>query len=208
MKKWLALVVAALLALSTMAAFADVTPSKTTEVKIDAEKIETSTGTAVGDDFIVATPEEVPEKTEEVVKELFDLTSKDDTPVVTYFSEDTQKTIAELLPEGTDLTSLEMSEIIALVIENYDESYGDIAIVFHFETTAYDPDQSLVAMLGIYSAAEAANVEAEDGVEWFALAAEAVDNGDVKVTFTQDVLVKAEAADSCTLGILNTPLAK
>lgn len=208
MKKWLALVVAALLALSTMAAFADVTPSKTTEVKIDAEKIETSTGTPVGDDFIVATPAEVPEKTEEVVKELFDLTSKDDTPVITYFSEDTQKTIAELLPEGTDLTSLEMSEIIALVIENYDESYGDIAIVFHFETTAYDPDQSLVAMLGIYSAAEAANVEAEDGVEWFALAAEAVDNGDVKVTFTQDVLVKAEAADNCTLGILNTPLAK
>jgi len=202
MKKWLALVVAALLALSTMVAFADVTPSKDTSdnAKIVEESIETSTGVAIADDFIAAIPEETPEKVNEVVKELFDTTTKGE-DAIKYFPEDIQKAIEEKLPEGVTLSDLELNEIIALVIENYDEAYGDIDIVFAFNTL-YKPEQTIFALLGNYTADKA--VEAEDGVEWMLLDAVGQEDGTVKVTFTQDALKAAEAADASMLAILNT----
>ena len=204
MKKWLALVVAALLALSTMVAFADVTPSKDTSdnTKIVDESIETSTGVAIADDFIAAIPEETPEKVNEVVKELFDTTTKGE-DAIKYFPEDIQKAIEEKLPEGVTLSDLELNEIIALVIENYDEAYGDIDIVFAFNTL-YKPEQTIFALLGNYTADKADEVEAEDGVEWTLLDAVGQEDGTVKVTFTQEALMAAEAADASMLAILNT----
>ena len=209
MKKWLALVVAALLALSTMAAFA-ATPSKTTSdlAKIDAASIETSTGVAVADDFVIAIPAEDPAKVTEVVEGLYEDTTKGGKPVIAYFDDETADAIADLLPAGVNLEELELNELISLVIENYDEAYGDIDIVFYFNTQYKpEPDQYLVAVLGNYSADKAAQVEAEDGVEWTALEAEGQDDGGVKVTFTQDALIAAEEAEVSMLGILSTPVA-
>ena len=209
MKKWLALVLASLLVLSTMAAFAAVTPSKSTGdlTKIDTASITTSTGAAVADDFVVGIPEEEPAKTTEIVEKLFDTTTKGGAPI-DYFPAGIQKDIAAKLPEGYDLKTLDLNEIIALVIENYDEAYGDIDIVFNFGTL-YKEDQDVFAVLGNYTEAKAADEKdadytSEDGVEWILLDAEPQEDGAVKITFTGDAMKAAEAADSSTLALLNT----
>ena len=207
MKKWLALVVAALLALSTMAAFAAI-ESPLAVAKIDPDTITTSTGVPIGDDFVVETPDfdENPEIVKPVVDALKEIADKDE-PIITYFDDATKDAIADLLPLDVNIEDLELNELVNLVIENYDEAYGDIDITFYFDTEYKpEPDQYLVAVLGNYSADKVDEVEAEDGFEWTALEAKGQDDGGVRITFTGDSLKAAEAADYSLLGILSTPI--
>ena len=211
MKKWLALVVAALLALSTFAAFAVDSPKP--EATIDADSIKSTTDAEIEEDFIVAVPEEEPEQLAEMTEKAEEVIKGGD-PIVELFDEDVQKAIEEKLPEETDLETLEMNELIPLIVENYEEEYGDVEVVIHFPTD-YNEDQDLVAMLGCFTEANVDEEAGKDGYEWFALEAEAledevkedgtVEDGGVKITFTQDALEAAEAADARLLGILSTP---
>ena len=182
-----------------------VVPSKTTQDMASVVGLETATGAALGEDFIIEIIEEQAyAKTELGTIAAFTQVNKV-TPAG-YFtqSETIQEQIAELLPEGFDASTLMMYEFAPLTAINYDEEYGDVVATMVF-ATKYRPEQTLVAMVGIVKG------EDEEGnqiVEWTALKAEAVDNeedpemGYVRIYFPQELVPEIEN-DNAMIAILS-----
>jgi len=175
-RKWIALVVALVtLTVSTSALAAQ--PSKTTEDLTRVIEIETKTGKAGSSlIWVEKTPFEVAKTQLTAIKSFL---AKENT-ISNYFSDDVKKGMSALLPVGTDLTKLTMSEYIALGIGEYDATMGDVTATFQFPT-AFAADKTVIAMVGY---------PASDGtVIWQALKTTVVD-GNLHIVFPSDLMAK------------------
>ena len=191
-KKWIALVVAiaTLTVSNTALAYAAPAspspspspspvsvPSKTTEDLTRIVKIETKTAqTGKALIWVERTPFELA-KTQ--LKEIKTFLSKKNA-IASYFSDDAKKGMSALLPAGTDLTKLRMSEYIALGIGDYEATMGDVSATFQFPTS-FGTNKTVIAMVGY---------PASDGtVIWQALKTTVV-RGNLILVFPSDLMTK------------------
>lgn len=114
-------------------------------------------------------------------------------PIIEYFDfsvgnqyGELKQKIALLLPQGFDLSTLVMNELVTIEPFFYSDELGDVLATFAFPTE-YREDQIVVAVIGIY--------DDNGNVEWIPLKAETVKDANgrigVQIQFTQEALVKA-----------------
>ena len=146
------------------------------------------------------------EKQQEILNQITEIVQSQ--PVVEYFAPEVVENVQQLLPEETDVSTLQLDEFLQLYVEGYvptsDVSAGqtvqnELKVAFEFATTYRDEDQ-LVAMIGILpsetkeltAALKAVGVEElgsmdENGVFWLAVKVEVID-GKVIVHLPEGVL--------------------
>jgi len=199
MKRFISLMIAALLICSMASAFAAV-PSKTTTNATVVTTVTTSTGVEIAETFAVSVQEDSEPVAKEIEK-IFTFVSEGNAPIE-YFPVEVKEEIIAKLPETIVDAEIEINEFVTVDIADYAEEYGDVEISFSF-TTVYAPEQTIVALVGIYNGEVDEN--GEPIVEWIVLDAIVNEDGSVAITFTQDAMVKMQAAESTSLAIINTP---
>ncbi len=202
MKKFACVLASMLLALSAAGAMADAVPSKTTtdvtQVKtVEAVKEDGTVEAVTGWDIEVA--EDAAPVTEEIAK-IYQEVFVNGKTAVAYFPAETQKAIAVLLPEGVNASKLMMNEFITLEIVGQMETATDVKVTFTF-TTKYEMDQNVVVVIGLYDGTRDAN--GQYNVEWVALDAEVLENGDIAVVFPAELVEQMNDAAAVAMAVLN-----
>ena len=202
MKKFACVLASMLLALSAAGAMADAVPSKTTtdvtQVKtVEAVKEDGTVEAVTGWDIEVA--EDAAPVTEEIAK-IYQEVFVNGKTAVAYFPAETQKAIAALLPEGVNASKLMMNEFITLQIVGQMETATDVKVTFTF-TTKYEMDQNVVVVIGLYDGTRDAN--GQYNVEWVALDAEVLENGDIAVVFPAELVEQMNDAAAVAMAVLN-----
>ena len=202
MKKFACVLASMLLALSAAGAMADAVPSKTTtdvtQVKtVEAVKEDGTVEAVTGWDIEVA--EDAAPVTEEIAK-IYQEVFVNGKTAVAYFPAETQEAIAALLPEGVNASKLMMNEFITLEIVGKMETATDVKVTFTF-TTKYEMDQNVVVVIGLYDGTRDAN--GQYNVEWVALDAEVLENGDIAVVFPAELVEQMNDAAAVAMAVLN-----
>ena len=202
MKKFACVLASMLLALSAVGAMADAVPSKTTtdvtQVKtVEAVKEDGTVEAVTGWDIEVA--EDAAPVTEEIAK-IYQEVFVNGKTAVAYFPAETQEAIAALLPEGVNASKLMMNEFITLEIVGKMETATDVKVTFTF-TTKYEMDQNVVVVIGLYDGTRDAN--GQYNVEWVALDAEVLENGDIAVVFPAELVEQMNDAAAVAMAVLN-----
>ena len=202
MKKFACVLASMLLTLSAVGAMADAVPSKTTtdvtQVKtVEAVKEDGTVEAVTGWDIEVA--EDAAPVTEEIAK-IYQEVFVNGKTAVAYFPAETQEAIAALLPEGVNASKLMMNEFITLEIVGKMETATDVKVTFTF-TTKYEMDQNVVVVIGLYDGIRDAN--GQYNVEWVALDAEVLENGDIAVVFPAELVEQMNDAAAVAMAVLN-----
>ena len=202
MKKFACVLASMLLTLSAVGAMADAVPSKTTtdvtQVKtVEAVKEDGTVEAVTGWDIEVA--EDAAPVTEEIAK-IYQEVFVNGKTAVAYFPAETQEAIAALLPEGVNASKLMMNEFITLEIVGQMETATDVKVTFTF-TTKYEMDQNVVVVIGLYDGTRDAN--GQYNVEWVALDAEVLENGDIAVVFPAELVEQMNDAAAVAMAVLN-----
>lgn len=195
-KKWIALVVAIVtltvsnsaLALAAPASTPTPTPtptpvstasqpSKTTEDLTRVIKTETESGKAGS--AIIWVERKPFELAKTQLKEIKSFLANKKV-IADYFSDEVRTGMSALLPTGTDLSKLKMSEYVALGIGEYDTTMGDVSATFQFPT-AFGTNKTVIAMVGY---------PASDGtIIWQALQTTVV-RGNLQIVFPSELMAK------------------
>ncbi len=185
--------------------------SKTTTDGNQVVSVESVTGEAVPDIFVV----EIMEDTEPVKKEIEKLYNFVNDPVKTepvapieYFEEDVQQKVLKQLVdigmlEDYDMTQLELNEFVTIHEIGYKESYGDVVAKFKF-VTEYQTGQKLVSLIGFYN-----GEQDEDGnyvVKWEVAPTEVLEDGMVAVTLIQQQMLRFHESATIALAVLSEPM--
>lgn len=106
-------------------------------------------------------------------------------PILDYFPEERKAEALLMLPADVAPADLVAYDVIALMDENYKDTYGDVNVEIVFGTT-YDPEKAMVILAGF------ANEEDPDApfVEWYVLRAKAL-----------EPKVEGEESDSVEIGL-------
>lgn len=120
-------------------------------------------------------------------------------PAMTWFSEALQQEAQLLLPEGVDMKSLVIYDAVAVKSRDYKDTYGDVACEHTF-ASAYDPERSVVAMLGfpIQDAQEAPYFT------WYCQRADAIEDY-VQIDYKQLLIPRMET-EPAMLIVLSQPI--
>lgn len=201
MKKLMSVLVVMAMVLMGVAAYASV-PSKTTTDITTVEAVESTSGVELAADFAIAVTQDSAPVAQEIEK-LYSFVKTQGSAPIAYFPAEVQEMIQLNLTEGYDIKALELNEFVSIEQFAYDAAYGDIVASFAF-ATEYSVDQKLFAVIGCYSGAVDAN--GNYLVEWVVADAQATEDGQVKVTFTQDVLTQIQNAEATSMAILSESL--
>ena len=158
-------------------ACAEAVPSVTIETVVNVSTAVSSTGVVLPETFKV---EVVPqsETVVKVVEEIAEVVKA--APVATYFGEEVMAAVAEKLPVEVETSALKLNELTTLKVAEYDAAYEDVVVTLAL-TAEYAEDDAIVVLVGIVV----------DGVlTWVPMDATIVD-GQVNVTFTQEILTAA-----------------
>lgn len=187
MKKTIAFLLVAVMALSMTSAFASSPVNYTPAVEeVAAEELTVA----------VVESEEV-NKAVEAVEELV----KAGTPVVEYFPAETQEEVKAALPEAVKAEELELNEFVGLTVEGFEkaaEEADEVRLVIAF-TTKYDPEQKVFPLIGL--------VDANGNVTWVLVEAEVQADGSVMLIIPADVLEQMGNAASVQVAVLSAPKA-
>ncbi len=177
-KKLIALVVAiAILSVSTYAFAMAAQDSKTTEDLTRVVKVETQSGDASNKlIWVENTPSDLA-KTQ--LSEMKSFIANQNNPA-DYFSDDAKQGMSALLPTGTDLSKLSLTEYAPIGIGDYDSSLGDVSSTIQFPT-AFAASKTVVVMVG-YTGSDGT-------VVWQALETTIV-NGNLVIVFPADLMAK------------------
>lgn len=121
-----------------------------------------------------------------------------DATIVDYFGEVVKGDVQALVPDGFDVATLEMFELVTAQATNYSPDITDTWALVQF-ATPYREGQVVVPVVGVY--------DDLGNVEWFALEAEtAVVDGRVyvQITFPKDLLDKLQS-NPFALAMLSEP---
>ena len=207
MKKMIALLMAMVLALASIPAYAAV-PSKTTTDNTQVKQIETASDVVVAPEFAVKVAAD-PEPVVNEIAKVFSFVNEQQEAPVNYFPAETKEAIKEVLAvqgvaEVNDevLESMELNEFITIQPVEYKEEYGDIKAHFTF-VTQYAVGQKVVAMMSIYTGEVDEN--GEPIVEWVALEAEVQADGSLAVIIPQAEMLRMQEAEAVALAVLSEP---
>ena len=209
MKKWLSIMVAAVLLFSTVA-FAAV-GSKTTSDLTTVAGITTADGTPVEGTPVTVASDSVM-ALDELDKIVTAVTTENKAPI-DVFDADTQDAIADITGLTADeLAKWEMNEFVSIGASADADAAGDL-VVNMTVATPYEVGQKIVVVLGTFDGTrtETAPGEYEFNVKWTALEAEVVSgtaNGaEIAVKFPADVLAEMKQSVSNVLAVLSEPKA-
>jgi len=181
MKKFLALVTLVCMVLTATAAFAF--PSKTADDLILIDVGPTLDGTPIEADFAIF----VTEPTEAIEEEIKAMAKHAETqPIATYYDEETQKALAELIANPEELVAYELA---AVACDNYKDEYGSVFAKFTFATPF----------------AEGADVYVALQTEGWAVQKCVVENGKVEVLFAQAELQYMDNTPALMV-VMSTPI--
>lgn len=200
MKKFLTVVCLLCMLLTATTALAASVPSKTADDLTNVEITETETGVVADPSFAVT----VVEPTETVsakVTEMQEFAAKEK-PVVEFFPAEVQQEIVAVLPEEAAAAELIAYELVPVSVENYDETYGDVAISFEF-ATVFPEESEVIVLLGLPKAEVA---EGEDPTEWIVKVGTVVE-GKISILFTQEELVRMAEGEALMV-VLGAPIAE
>lgn len=158
-------------------ACAEAVPSVTVETVVTVAGATSSTGVVLPETFKV----EVVPQSETAVKVIAEITEAvKAAPVASYFGEEVMTAVAAKLPVAVETTALKLNELTTVTVAGYDATYEDVVVTLAL-TADYADDDTIVVLVGIVV----------DGVlTWVPMDATIVD-GQVNVTFTQEVLTAA-----------------
>lgn len=120
---------------------------------------------------------------------------------IRWFPEEIVKEAQLLLPENVSADTLTIYDIVAVMSENYKDTYGDVACQSTF-ASAYSQDCSLVAILGF----EVKDAADKPYFTWYCLRAEALEDL-VEIVFKQLVIPEMEIEPAMLL-VLSQPMAQ
>ncbi|MBP3427882.1 MAG: hypothetical protein J6M47_06435 [Clostridia bacterium] len=178
-----------------------VTPSKGARDLIKIRRWYSTTGEVIEDDFSIF----LVDRTEEMEKEIARIAEHIGSggAPITWFPEEMQRQTQLLHPVDLVVTDMVIYDIVAVMAENYKDTYGDVATENLF-AAAYSPDSRMAAMLGfpIEGATEAPYFD------WYCLRAEALEeNGHVELVFKQLVIPTMEE-EPAMLVVFSEPIAE
>lgn len=90
--------------------------------------------------------------------------------ILDYFPDERKAEALLMLPEGIDETELVAYDIIALTVENYKDTYGDVNVEVQFGTS-YDTEKAMVVLAGF----EIKDAQEQPYMEWYVLRTEALE---------------------------------
>ena len=195
MKKIVCLVLAALLCLSMAALAEEAVPSKNTSDMVSVEIDPALNPNLPADSGFVAFPvleedatqaEEYAESIalcqEEIVRLMAAAGGTDASGVEAYFGTVRDSEGNEVaLSEALQAQMLDVFEFMPLVVQNYDEAYGDVTLTIQFKTP-YEEGEPVLVLIGIQNAGT-------EAMEWTAFEGAGVgEAGAVQVTFTPEIL--------------------
>lgn len=175
-KKWIALVVA-LVTLTTSTTALAAQPSKTTEDLTRVVKVESKTGKA--SNALIWVEKEAPDLAKTQLETIKSYIAKKNN-IVNFFPDDAKKSMTAMLPTGTDLTKLTLSDYVPIGIGDYDAKLGDVSATFQFPTS-FKTDKTVVVMVG-YAGSDGT-------VIWQALKTTVV-NGNLLLVFPSELMTK------------------
>ena len=205
MKKMIALLMALVLMLAYVPAFAAV-PSKTTTDNTQVKEFETVSDVEVADTFIIQVCNDpVPVVTE--IDSIFTFVNETKEAPVNYFPAETKEAIREALSaqgaadvSDTVLEKMELNEFISIESIGYKPEYGNIRANFTF-VTRYSVGQKVVAMLGIYTGKY--DAQGNPIADWVVLDTEVQADGSLSVVISQDEMLRMENAEAVALAVLS-----
>lgn len=92
-------------------------------------------------------------------------------PLLDYFPEERKAEALLMLPEGIDEAELMAYDIIALMDEEYKDTYGDVNVELRFGTT-YDTEKAMVVMAGFINK----DAKEQPYLDWYVLRTEALES--------------------------------
>lgn len=95
---------------------------------------------------------------------------KEELPILDYFPEERKAEALLMLPEDVMEADLVAYDIVALMDEEYKDTYGDINVELRFGTT-YDTEKAVIVLAGF----EDKDAEEQPYMEWYVLQAEAIE---------------------------------
>ena len=202
MKKFALMLASAMLVLSAASAMAAAAvPSKTTTDVTHVKSVETvkEDGKTEAAGWDIAVTEDEAPVIEEIAK-IYDWVAAKGKSAVSYFPEETQQSIAALLPEGFKLENMTMNEFVTLTLTGDADALNDAKVVLTF-TTKYTQDQHVVVVIGLYDGTRDAN--GQYVVTWIPLEAEVLENGDIAVVFPAEVIAQMKDAVATAMAVLN-----
>ena len=213
MKKWLSIMVAAVLLFSTVA-FA--VGSKTTSDLSAVASITTADGTPVAGTPVTVASDSVMALDE--LDKIVDIVTNQNKGPIDAFDADTQAAILAIVSAlnpsitAADLATWEMNEFISIGAAADADANGDLVVTFDL-ATPYEVGQKTVAVLGTFDGTrtETAPGEYEFNVAWTALESEVkagtATGAQLAVTFTTEALTAMKGSVSNVLAILSEPKA-
>lgn len=128
----------------------------------------TESGAVIEDDFrlyLVSLTEDMEQEVQRIGEHV-----AEEKPLLDYFPEERKAEALLMLPEGIPEAELIAYDIVALMDENYKDTYGDINVELRFGTT-YDTEKPMVVLAGFV------NEDALDQpyMDWYVLRAEALE---------------------------------
>ena len=206
MKKTIALLLVAVMALSLTSAFASSpknyeepvtvvtpTPAAPAAPAAPAEEVEEE---VEAENLVVAVVES--EAVDEAVEEIKKMVAEEK-PVIEYFPEETQEEVKAVLPETVKAEDLELNEFVGMAVDNFEqvvEEADEVRVIIAF-TTKYDPEQEVFPLIGL--------VDEAGNVTWVLIEAEVQEDGSLMLIIPTDVLEKMGNAASVQVAILSTP---
>lgn len=175
-KRWIALLVAAVLLMGATPALA-ATQSKTTDDMTRIIKIETEKGTPGS--ALIWIEKNASDQVKAQVEEIKSFIGKKNKPA-DFFSDATKKEITALVPAGTDLAKLKLNEIVPLGVGDYKAEFGKVNCTFRFPTE-FPADKTVIGVVG-YPGSDGKMI-------WVALETSVV-NGDLHFVFPVELMEK------------------
>lgn len=198
MKKTTCILLSLLLVCLVSTAFAAV-PSKTTGDLTDLIGVVNDEGTDLSDQGLTVTVETTPVQTQSpkpkakepsvadlLLKDVAKFLADTNGAPIQYFGEDALTQATQMMPEGTDLTSMALNEFFAVSIDGYNATFGNVTAKFTF-ASAYEPGQGMLAMVGFPGA---------DQVTWYPMQAVCDEDGVVAIRLTGDVLAQSQQGEA------------
>lgn len=173
-KRIFCLMLVAIVAVLGFSALAEAVPSVTVETIVNVSSVVSSTGATLPESFAVKLAPQS-EAATAVIEEIAQVVQTQ--PVASYFGETAIAAVAEKLPAEVSVDSLKLNELTAVKVEAYDSSFGDIVLTLT-PAVEYAENAVIVVLVGMW-------VDGE--LVWAPMDAVVID-GQISVTFTQDVL--------------------
>ena len=142
--------------------------SKTSSDVYRAHRWYTESGETIEDDFRLYLTELTDPMQQEVLRIAEHL--EEEKLLLDYFPQERKEEALLMLPEGIGEADLVAYDIIALMDENYKDTYGDINVELRF-ATSYDTEKAMVVLAGF----ENKDAEEQPYMDWYVLRAEAIE---------------------------------